>query len=1022
MPADLSAQFAAFFAEFMNPDEARARASRLATALNATALLALLSELRDRSRKVAALAVEMFPALVDVLHEEELVLWIDLAISLTERSGAIAMKYCRESEAILRVLPSADRAAVLRTALELADQDGSLALEGLRQAGGVSATIGIDALSIWAQIGSDLARCDYVIGVEYFRRSAEALAVVSLDDLKAWASVSLKLVTTNTLGKPDYVGALTYMRTSALLLAELPTLAVRRRLVALANSLADRAPGLAIELLGEAPGLLYRISNPEWQERVLQYGMLVADKDPDATLAYVRRAPEVIHLIEGDGALPSSASERFEVWFKGGMEVLDYSPEAARAYFATETRKALEAVEQAASGVALRDVSRVLKLFAEGLSGKTLTIRSQGQEESAASSSQSASEGVIVLPARMRRYATREDNLRLYKLMTAHEAGHFEYGTYDLDLGRIEDLSAQACLRYGRQARAQLHSLDDLFQCYPQPSLIRDLWTLAEDARIEACLKAEYPGLRRDMDDLLREELSSRSLTYGISVKEMIVDLLLQLSVQPSEAVRVPFALEEVVSRAWALLRAAVDPGVSAEAVVRAVHRAYVLIEELTAASQTLSSDEAGQKSDSPDAPRGGEAQGGAYRPLANFAYRGSIEAERVSGSPAEKAQSFEEPALQERESDLHSIVETKKTQQSSRSVLSPPHPAAPSRTPALSLPREASFPKDGPPVITPAQPAFRQDSPPFPSGEALLALKDPRVFLYDEWDGLIQDYRNQWCRVVEHTGPEGSESFVEQTRSAYAGMIGMLRRYFEGIRPVALRRVRRQSDGEEVDIEAAIESLVERQAQTAPSEDVYIRRDRRRRDVAVAFLVDLSGSTGRHLGLEGKRIIDVEKEGLVLLAEALEAVGDQYALYGYSGKSRREIQFLILKDFEERYGPAIWRRIDGLRPLVQNRDGAAIRHAVHRLSARAARVKLLVLLSDGRPLDDLYADEYALEDTKAALREAKAGGVHVFCITVDHEASGYLARMYGDVSYVIIDRIESLPERLPRIYRMLTT
>ena len=140
------------------------------------------------------------------------------------------------------------------------------------------------------------------------------------------------------------------------------------------------------------------------------------------------------------------------------MEVLDYSPEAARAYFATETRKALEAVEQAASGVALRDVSRVLKLFAEGLSGKTLTILSQGQEKSEASSSQISSEGVIVLPARVRQYATREDNLRLYKLMTAHEAGHFEYGTYDLDLGRIGDLSAQACLRYGRQARAQAHA------------------------------------------------------------------------------------------------------------------------------------------------------------------------------------------------------------------------------------------------------------------------------------------------------------------------------------------------------------------------------------------------------------------------------------------------------------------------------------------------------------------------------------------------------------------------------------
>src|SRR5207249_2140925 len=357
------------------------------------------------------------------------------------------MKYCRESEAILRVVPSADRAAVLRTALELADQDGPLALEGLRQAGVVSSTTGIDALSIWAQVGSDLARCDYVIGVEYFRRSAEALAVVSLDDLKAWASVSLKLVTTNTLGKPDYVGALTYMRTSAVLLAELPTLAVRRRLVALADSLADCSQERAIELLGEAPGLLCRISSAEWQERVLQYGMLVADKDADAALAYVRRAPEMIDLIGGNDVLHSSAFDRFEAWFKGGMEVLDYSHEAARAYFATETRKALEAVEQAASGVALRDVSRVLKLFAEGLSGKTLTIRSQWEEESQAASSQISSEGVIVLPARVRQYATREDNLRLYKLMTAHEAGHFEYGTYDLDLGRIEDLSAQACLR-----------------------------------------------------------------------------------------------------------------------------------------------------------------------------------------------------------------------------------------------------------------------------------------------------------------------------------------------------------------------------------------------------------------------------------------------------------------------------------------------------------------------------------------------------------------------------------------------
>jgi nitric oxide reductase activation protein len=307
-------------------------------------------------------------------------------------------------------------------------------------------------------------------------------------------------------------------------------------------------------------------------------------------------------------------------------------------------------------------------------------------------------------------------------------------------------------------------------------------------------------------------------------------------------------------------------------------------------------------------------------------------------------------------------------------------------------------------------------------AGRVPPAIPGTRAFLYDEWDGRIQDYRTRWCRVVEQTAPEGSDGFFEQTRSRYGGVVSLIRRYFEGIRPPALRRVRRQADGEEVDIEAVVESLVERKARAGPSEFVYIRRDRKKRDVAAVFLLDLSGSTGQQIGGSGARIIDVEKEGLVLLCEALEAIGDQYAVYGYSGQSRNDVQILVLKDFDERYGPQVWRRIDAVRPLVQNRDGAAIRHALHRLSERAARVKLMVMLSDGRPLDDAYQDEYALEDTKAALREAKAGGVHPFCITVDREARGYLERMYGDVCYLIIDRVESLPERLPRIYKTLTT
>ncbi|HEX9155242.1 MAG TPA: VWA domain-containing protein, partial [Nitrospira sp.] len=203
-------------------------------------------------------------------------------------------------------------------------------------------------------------------------------------------------------------------------------------------------------------------------------------------------------------------------------------------------------------------------------------------------------------------------------------------------------------------------------------------------------------------------------------------------------------------------------------------------------------------------------------------------------------------------------------------------------------------------------------------------------------------------------------------------------------------------------------------------SDRVYIRHEKKERDVAVAFLVDVSGSTSRQVE-NGRRVIDVEKESLVLLCEAVDAIGDQFGLYAYSGQGRASVDFLTLKDFDERLGPTAAHRLGGLGPRQQNRDGAAIRHAVTKLQSREARIKILILLSDGRPLDGDYKDEYSLEDTKAALREARRKGINPFCVTIDREADSYLRRMYGDVQYAVIDRVEALPAKLPRIYRQLT-
>ncbi|HLQ22735.1 MAG TPA: hypothetical protein VK132_06005, partial [Gemmatimonadales bacterium] len=752
---DLSKRLAAWLAEDLDRAAAASLAGRLAGSGQGPAVLELLTELRGNSRKAASAAVESLPHVLSILSSDELVSWIDLVVSLSERSGAIALKVCRESPAVLRELPASSRRAALAVALELAEQDAPMAYEGLLRAGGVIAAAGADALPAWAQTGADLTKWDGVLGIEYFRRGPDILRVLSGEDLKAWAGVSAKLVTPNSLGKPDYMAALAFFRTSPALLESLASPAVRRRVLALSNTLADRSPELAIEFLGEAPDLLRRVRDAAWQERVLQYGALVAEQDAATALAYLRRAPEVLELASPDAPAmvgaggaplagpPSAMVDRFDKWYRGGMEVLAFNPEAARAYFAIETRKALEAIEEAASGVALRSVARMLKLFAEGLSGQPVTIRplDDGGEKGAATQARASSDGAtIFLPGRVRRYPSKDDNLRFYKVLTAHEAGHLEYGTYALPMTRLGDLAAQASLRYGHAAASPPASLDEFFRLYPNPLLVRDLWVMAEDARIEACLKAEYPGLRRDMEAVAREEVAGRSLTHGMSVREMVVELLLQMSAGDPEEIRVPVALEDVVGRAWALLRAVAHPQATAEDVVRAVHRAYVLIEELTAEEMPAASGGTQEDADRAVEPRAGEEQGGAYRPLTTPAHRGAMDAERVreqeSGAAADRAESgAHEQEGRQGEPSLAGGSRSEKGPRVLREAAAVPA-SMEGRSGSSSLAEDVTVVPDE------------------SSGSVRPAIPGTRAFFYDEWDGRIQDYRTRWCRVVEQTAP----------------------------------------------------------------------------------------------------------------------------------------------------------------------------------------------------------------------------------------------------------------------------
>ena len=304
-------------------------------------------------------------------------------------------------------------------------------------------------------------------------------------------------------------------------------------------------------------------------------------------------------------------------------------------------------------------------------------------------------------------------------------------------------------------------------------------------------------------------------------------------------------------------------------------------------------------------------------------------------------------------------------------------------------------------------------------------------AFSYDEWDRELADFRTGWCRVIEKKVRKGDRNFVELTRSRYRGVISSVRHQFQLLKPENLTKINKELDGEEYDLNAVIDYVVDRRAKGNPSERLYTKRLRRERDVAVSLLLDQSSSTARTITRNplqpythpGRRIIEIEKEGLVLMSEALEAVGDIYSINGFTSEGRRNVKFYIVKDFNEKYSEEIERRIGGITFQNNTRLGAAIRHAAAKLLRQESRTKLMIILTDGRPYDHDYGDaKYAKEDVREALTEARMSGITPFCITIDRDSEQELRDLYGEVGYTIIDDVLSLPEKLPNIYRRLTS
>ncbi len=288
-------------------------------------------------------------------------------------------------------------------------------------------------------------------------------------------------------------------------------------------------------------------------------------------------------------------------------------------------------------------------------------------------------------------------------------------------------------------------------------------------------------------------------------------------------------------------------------------------------------------------------------------------------------------------------------------------------------------------------------------------------AYSYDEWDFRRKHFRKNWCVLREIDMHPVYNSFVTTTLQRYTGLVSEIRRTFEALRGDE-KRLRRQTNGEDIDVDAVVQACADMHAGEEMSDRLFIKKHRLERDMAVVFMVDVSGSTKGWIN-------DAERESLVLLCEALQILGDRYAIYGFSGMTRKRCELFRVKRFDEPYDDQVKARIAGLYPQDYTRMGVTIRHLSGLLGAVEARTKLLITLSDGKPDDyDGYRGDYGIEDTRQALIEAKHAGIHPFCITIDSQAHDYLPHMYGAVNYTVIDDVRKLPLRVSDIYRRLTT
>ncbi len=937
------------------------------------------------SSSIALETFELIPRLAKEIKDDELLSdFLKLAAEIANRSAKHSSDFLHKSPQVCDALKNYgdEKTEVSRAIVALASNFAS-------RTGGMTA-------DLWTNLPESLKKVS--------AKNAVRLAEKAREFLEFGGSVTLHFVSAgaDVLQKTDTVFG---------------------EWVGVLQSIAKHGNAVLISFLRATPQFFAQIQKLKTEDeiilarKVLNLVAEIAEKDAESALAAFRSA---------SGALRKVSLEQFEEWVETGLiEKENVSAKARKSYFALETRQSNASLQEASTGLPLEKIQTVLRIYVEGLTGKEVEIAplSAMPQESRIGDGKT-----VYLPSNVNEFDSEEMDFRLYKVLAAHGAGQIEFGTFEKDsknlkaafaslnelysataeerdafslAGYIEDVQKGEKALSDEETKAEIKKrlkklpkdsdYRAVLQVFPEPRLAKKIFGTMENARIDAALRRSYRGLRKDLDLMQKFLRERRPFIFDLPMNQVPFELLFQITLCGGATDDARQFYGQIVSEIETVVenylrsfreedagneirnpKSEIRNPTVADSLM-ATSRIYTLFQTITPEeTQAENSEENEEKSE--------------------YAYEDKTAEESVLENQVKREQ---QPKKMQDIKDLFNAWNT--------------------------LDDDDSEPDD----LQGAESWSHNEMP-----EQALESGDV-AFSYDEWDRELNDYRVGWSRVIEKKVRHGDRNFVELARSRYRGVISSIRHQFQMMKPENLTRINREIDGEDYDLNALIDYVVDKRAAASPSENIYTKRLRKQRDVAVSLLLDQSSSTARTITRNplqpythpGRRIIEIEKEGLVLMSEALEAVGDAYSINGFTSEGRRNVKFYVVKDFSEKYSEEIERRIGGITFQNNTRMGAAIRHAAAKLVRQESRTKLLIILTDGRPYDHDYGDaRYAREDVREALTEAKMLGITPFCITIDRESEAELRDLYGDVGYTIIDDVLSLPERMPNIYRRLTS